>query len=172
MKKIFGCLLLSVIVFGCLKNNNNTSNQVCNYMDVSTIAPDSQVQKVKAYLDSNNLTATKDPSGFYYSINSPGTGASVVNLCSVINVTFKGKFTNGTTFDSTATGSSVTFQLGAVIVGWQKSIPFLKSGGSITLYIPPALGYGQQDATDSQGHVIVPGNSILIFDVTVLSISG
>jgi len=172
MKKLFGYLLLSVTIFGCLKNNNNTSNQVCNYTDAQTVAPDSQVQKVKAYLDSNNIVAVKAPSGFYYTINSQGTGASVVNLCSVIDVTYKGKFTNGTTFDSTATGSSVTFQLGGVILGWQKSIPLVKGGGSITLYIPPALGYGQQDATDAQGHVIVPGNSILIFDVAVLSISG
>jgi FKBP-type peptidyl-prolyl cis-trans isomerase FkpA len=170
MQKTFWVLLSSIVLFGCLKDAN--SNKTCTYNDSQTIAPDSQVQKVKAYLDSNHITAQKHSSGFYYVINQQGSGTFVTNLCSVITVMYKGKFTNGNVFDSTATNNSASFQLGQVIAGWQKGIPLINKGGKITLYIPPSLGYGQQNTTDNQGHVVIPGNSILIFDVEVLDISG
>ena len=170
MKNIFWSLLFSVVLFGCLKDPDST--QQCNYADTQIQVPDSQVQKLTAYLDSNHIHAQKHSSGFYYTIHSPGAGASVVNLCSVITVTYKGKFTNGTTFDSTATNKTATFELGGVILGWQKGIPLISEGGSITLYIPPALGYGPDDIQNNQGQVVIPGNSILIFDVDILDISG
>ena len=128
--------------------------------------------KVEAYLDSNHIHAQKHSSGFYYIIHSQGTGAFVTNLCSIVTVTYKGKFTNGITFDSTGTNNVATFQLGEVILGWQKGIPLVNKGASITLYIPPSLGYGPNDLQNNQGHVIIPGNSILIFDIDVLNISG
>ena len=170
MKNIFWSLLVSVILFGCFKDTN--SIQQCNYTDTQTQAPDSEVQKVATYLDSIHVHAQNHSSGFYYVIHLPGTGAFVTNLCSVIAVTYKGKFTNGTIFDSTATNKTASFQLGEVILGWQKGIPLVSKGGSLTLYIPPALGYGPNDVKDNLGNVVIPGNSILIFDVEVLDISG
>ena len=170
MKNIFWSLLVSFVLFGCLKDPEQ--NHQCSYTDSQTVAPDSQVQKVKAYLDSNGITAQKHLSGFYYAIHSPGSGAFVTNLCSVVTVTYKGKLTNGTTFDSTATGLTAAFRLGQVIAGWQKGIPLVNKGGSITLYIPPALGFGSQNVTDNNGNVKIPANSIVIFDVEVLDISG
>src|ERR1043166_509385 len=100
MQKILWSLLFSVVLFGCLKNEN--PNKVCNYTDSPTTAPDTQVQKVKAYLDSNGITAQKHSSGFYYVIHSQGAGVFVTNLCSQITVTYKGMLTNGAIFDSTA----------------------------------------------------------------------
>jgi FKBP-type peptidyl-prolyl cis-trans isomerase FkpA len=170
MKILLPGLLLSIVLFSCLKNENK--NPTCSYVDSQTIAPDSQVQRVKAYLDLNNITAQLHPSGLYYKIISPGSGTFVSNLCSVVNASYKGKLTNGITFDSTAAGMSASFQLGRVIAGWQKGIPLIAKGGSITLFIPPALGYGSQVVGDGNGNVIIPANSILIFDVKVLDISG
>jgi FKBP-type peptidyl-prolyl cis-trans isomerase len=40
----------------------------------------------------------------------------------------------------------------------------------MTLYIPPYLAYGAQDIKDTNGNVIVPGNSILIFDIGLSSV--
>ena len=171
MTKVFWSFLFAVVLWGCLKSDN-PGQQQCDYTDSQTIAPDSQVQKVKAYLDSNNITAEKHPSGFYYTINSQGNGGTVVNLCSIIIARYKAKFTNGAVFDSTAANSTVNFALGRVIVGWQKAIPLVKGGSELTLYIPPSLAYGPNDVTDNMGNVIIPGNSILIFDIEVLDISG
>jgi FKBP-type peptidyl-prolyl cis-trans isomerase FkpA len=55
--------------------------------------------------------------------------------------------------------------LGQLIVGWQKGLPLISSGGKITLYIPPSLGYGSAAAGS------IPANSILIFDIELISVS-
>ena len=46
----------------------------------------------------------------------------------------------------------------------------LRAGGKMHLYIPPSLGYGPFDIKDDQGNVIIPANSILIFEVDLLAV--
>jgi FKBP-type peptidyl-prolyl cis-trans isomerase FkpA len=60
--------------------------------------------------------------------------------------------------------------LGQLIIGWQKGLPLIKSGGSITLFIPPSLGYGNQDIRNSSGAVIIPANSNLKFTIDLVSV--
>jgi FKBP-type peptidyl-prolyl cis-trans isomerase FkpA len=62
------------------------------------------------------------------------------------------------------------FVLGTLIDGWKIGVPLIKKGGQIRLYIPPSLGYGSSDVRDNQGRVIIPGNSILIFDITLIDL--
>jgi hypothetical protein len=77
-----------------------------------------------------------------------------------------------TKFDSSYDGSNTTpgtpFTLtlgqGQVIPGWDKGLVGMKAGGIRRLYIPAALGYGNQ----SQGPI--PANADLVFDVSVLSV--
>jgi FKBP-type peptidyl-prolyl cis-trans isomerase FkpA len=121
-------------------------------------APDSEVQALEAYLTSVGVTASKDPHGFYYTINVPG-GASKPTICSTISVKYTGRLMNGSIFDS-STGA--TFALSNLITGWQQGIPYIGKGGKITLYLPPSLGYG------SQASGSIPANSILIFDIELI----
>ena len=37
------------------------------------------------------------------------------------------------------------------------------------LYIPPALAYGSKEIKDESGKVIIPANSILVFDISLTS---
>jgi FKBP-type peptidyl-prolyl cis-trans isomerase FkpA len=149
-----------VCASSCFKKNNG-----CGTQD-NIVAPNSEQKAVKAYLDSNNITAALNPSGFYYSIISQGSG-STPNLCSHISVSYKGQLTDGTIFDQEI---DQIFTLGDLIDGWKKALPLIQSGGEIKLYIPPSLGYGSIGYKDSNGNVIVPPNSILIFDIDLLSI--
>jgi FKBP-type peptidyl-prolyl cis-trans isomerase FkpA len=135
-------------------------------MQDNTVAPTSEQNAVKAYLDSNKITATLSQSGFYYSIVSQGSG-STPNLCSHITVSYKGQLTDGTIFDQE---NDQIFTLGDLIDGWKKGLPLIQSGGEIKLYIPPSLGYGSTGYKDNSGNVIVPQNSILIFDINLLSV--
>jgi FKBP-type peptidyl-prolyl cis-trans isomerase FkpA len=144
----------------CFKKNDG-----CGTQD-NTVAPVTEQNAVKTYLDSNGITATLNPSGFYYKIVNEGSG-STPNLCSHITVNYTGQLTNGTVFESE---TDQIFTLGDLIDAWEKGLPLIKSGGEIKLYIPPSLGYGSSGLKDNNGNEVVPPNSILIFDIDLLGI--
>ncbi len=164
MKNILlGFIILSAACLSCSKKDT-----VCNMNDSNITASASEIANVESYLSSAGITgAQKHPSGLYYKITQAGTGKAIVNLCSIVTVNYAGKLTNGTYFDPTTAGttSSASFTLGKVIVGWQKGLPLISSGGKITLYIPPSLGYGSSPAGT------IPANSILIFDIELVGVS-
>ncbi|MEJ7822808.1 MAG: FKBP-type peptidyl-prolyl cis-trans isomerase [Chitinophagaceae bacterium] len=161
MKKI----LLVVISFSLLVVSCSKKDATCARNDSNISASASEITNLQTYLTSNNITATQHQSGFFYKITQVGSGQAVVNLCSKITIKYVGKLTNGTVFDQTTGAATATFELGQLIVGWQKGIPLISSGGKITLYIPPSLGYG------SSGSGPIPANSILIFDIELIAVS-
>lgn len=117
---------------------------------------------IQQYLSDNSIEATKDPSGLYYVITEEGTGDHP-DINSEVTVKYKGYLTNGTVFDETTGNSSVTFPLSGLIRGWQIGIPKLKQGGKGTFFVPSALGYGSQAVGN------IPANSVLIFDIELVS---
>ena len=119
--------------------------------------------EIKDYIAKNNLTALRSDSGLYYVINEPGTGTQPT-ATSNVTVAYKGYFTNGTVFDqSNAVG--ISFGLNQVIRGWTEGIRYFKTGGSGILLIPSHLGYGSYDYSG------IPGGSVLIFDVKLISVN-
>ncbi|MGN6439798.1 MAG: FKBP-type peptidyl-prolyl cis-trans isomerase [Agriterribacter sp.] len=173
MKKILIGLFVLVggIGFsGCLKSKDPG----CPYTDVTRKAPDSQVVKVRYYLDSvAHITdySLDSASGVFYKVENPGTTTTPA-VCSVITFYYKGMLTNGTVFDQSQAGSPSTLWLGDLIVGWQKGLKHIKGGGGkIKLYIPPYLGYGDVEIKDQATNTVrIPAKSILIFDVTLESV--
>jgi FKBP-type peptidyl-prolyl cis-trans isomerase FkpA len=156
------CLLaMSLIFTGCFKNDNG-----CSYSDNNVVAPAAEQAQLEDYLTTNGITAEKHPSGFYYEIINPGSGVKPV-LCSIITVGYTGTLTNGNVFDQQ---SSQSFQLGSLIEGWRKGVPLMQKGGTIKLYLPPSFGYGAIDVKDTQGNVVVPANSILIFEIDLMEV--
>ena len=161
---LISTLSFSILLSSCLKGD--TSN-MCNYSPCNVIAPTSEIQAVQNYLTSNNITATQHCSGMLYSIDVTGSGKTA-DVCSGVSVKYKGQLTNGTVFDEHST--PVTFNLSDLITGWKNGIPLIKPGGRIHLYIPPSLGYGNQVVYDSNGNQIVPANSILVFEIDLVSV--
>ncbi|RRB04780.1 FKBP-type peptidyl-prolyl cis-trans isomerase [Larkinella rosea] len=159
MKKYGFILLVGVLLMGgCLSNTEQTP---CDPAPISVKAPQAEVTALKQFIDSNRIAASADDRGFYYSIKAPGSG-SKPTVCSTVTVNYTGKLTNGSTFDS---GSGVTFGLNQLILGWQEGIPLVAPGGSITLYLPPSLAYGQQALSG------IPANSILIFTIDLVGVN-
>jgi FKBP-type peptidyl-prolyl cis-trans isomerase FkpA len=113
---------------------------------------------IKAYLATYNITATKDASGLYYVIDNPGTGAHPT-VSSGISVSYNATLLDGTFVESKT--SKYFSPLSDLIKGWQIGIPKLGAGGTMKMFIPSGLGYGNV----AQGSV--PANSILVYDITL-----
>lgn len=114
------------------------------------------------YIADHNLTATATGTGLYYVIETTGAGINPTSN-SQVRVSYKGYFTDGEVFDESTT-SGIIFGLQEVIEGWTEGIPYFKEGGSGKLLIPSALAYGEKG---TQG---IPGNSVLIFDITLIDV--
>jgi FKBP-type peptidyl-prolyl cis-trans isomerase FkpA len=163
MKRIFVVLYSVILLSSCSKENND----LCNYDACAVAAPASEVTQLEAYLASATITATKHCSGMYYSIDAAGSGATPT-ICSTVSVKYKGQLTNGTIFDQSTT--PVSFQLNGLIEAWKKGIPLIRPGGKVKLYCPPSLAYGSQVIKDGAGNVIIPANSILVFEVELVGV--
>ena len=160
----FLCAFSLLILSSCLKKSDK-----CAYSQSTVVAPASEQQALSDSLNVHGVTATKDPSGFYYNIADAGSSAKVKDLCSTIAINYTGSFFSGQSFDSPS--SPVVFVLGSLIDGWKKGIPLIGKGGSIDLYIPPSLAYGANDVKDNQGNVVIPANSYLVFHVDLVDIA-
>lgn len=111
------------------------------------------------YVSANQLDGQFTASGLYYVISEPGI-ANHPTYTSTVTVDYEGYLLNGVRFDS---GTGITFPLINVILGWQEGLQLIGSGGEIKLIIPSGLAYG---SNAKQG---IPANSILIFDVKLIS---
>ena len=106
-----------------------------------------------------------------------GTGALAVSGKQV-TLQYTGWLSSGPPpFDtSRQTGRSpIVFTLYAtpeqVIPGWDEGIQGMKVGGKRKLIIPAALGYGPNGQNDpNTGAVVIPPNSILVFEVELLKV--
>ena len=153
--KNYGFILLfcSLLLGSCQQ-----ADAPCTQTVVTTEAPQEEVAALKQYIETNNIKATADKRGFYYSIQKAGSGTKPT-VCSSVTVNYTGKLTNGDEFDR---GRDISFGLDQLIVGWQEGIPLVAPGGSITLYLPPSLAYGSQEQNG------IPANSILVFTIDLI----
>lgn len=123
-----------------------------------------EYSEIQDYIDDNGLTGfTPTAEGVYVKIDQAGTDQRP-NLGSIVKVHYRGKLTNGTTFDNSYDrGTPIDIALTNTIQGWQIGIPKFGVGGKGTLIIPPSLGYGKS------GSGSIPGNAILIFDIELIN---
>ncbi len=104
------------------------------------------------------------PDGLQYLILQEGTGSRPAARDKV-TVHYEGRLIDGKIFDSSIQrGQPITFSLSQVIAGWTEALELMPTGSKWRLFIPPGLGYGDR----AMGQI--PANSVLIFDVQLLSI--
>ena len=109
------------------------------------------------------------PTGEQYKIISSGPGTSRhPTPKDYVTVEYEGTLLNGQIFDSTAKngGKPATFQLGDLIPGWIDVMQQMKEGDEWIIWVPPSLGYGAQQKGP------IPGNSVLVFRLKLVSILG
>jgi FKBP-type peptidyl-prolyl cis-trans isomerase len=104
------------------------------------------------------------PDGLQYIIITNGSGA-MPTANDTVTVSYRGTFIDGKEFDSTAkAGHPGRFTAGNVIRGWTEALTQMKAGSKWQLFVPSELGYGER------GRPGVPPNSVLIFEVELLSV--
>lgn len=158
MKHVLSALVVLTLFISCNKKEATpeTTAAVVDYVVKND-------KEIIDYLAKNNLKAEKSDSGLYYVITDPGTG-TLPTAASNVTVAYKGYFTNGTVFDQSGP-EGISFGLSQVIKGWTEGIPHFKAGGSGILLVPSHLGYGSTDMGP------IPGNSVLVFDVKLISVN-
>jgi FKBP-type peptidyl-prolyl cis-trans isomerase len=138
------------------------------------------VRSVMAAATSKNQAAAKEflerngkekgvkttASGLQYKIIAAGDAtAAAIKSTDEVSVQYRGKLIDGTEFDSSySRGVPATFTVQGVIKGWQEALALMKPGAKWVLYVPPELGYGESPKPG------IPGGSLLIFDVELLSV--
>ncbi len=113
-------------------------------------------------LKKDGIQATE--SGIQYKIIEAGSDVKP-GPRDTVTVRYKGSLLDGTVFDEVPAGEEpITFSLERVIPGWQEGMQFVGEGGKAQLFIPSALGYGENGTSG-----IAP-NSTLIFDVELVEV--
>ena len=122
-------------------------------------------KKADAFLAENKDKpgVTVTGSGLQYKVLSTGAGAKPAATDSV-TVHYKGTLLDGTEFDSSyKRGQPATFGVSGVIKGWTEALQLMNAGSKWQLFIPPDLAYGEQ------GRPNIPPNSLLVFEVELLT---
>ena len=158
-------ILPSYLAYG--KNGTATvpSNEII-VAEISTRQETTQWQIddafIKTFLTANNITALKSLSRVYYKINTAGNG-NVVNAGSTVEVKYTGRLLNGTVFE-TSGDTAYSSPILDFIKGWQVLIG-MTAGTKVRLFIPSDLAYGTSASST------IPANSILDFDVEIVSVT-
>jgi len=120
------------------------------------------------FLSANSLTAVKDLSRVRYIVTQQGTGAPIF-ATSTLSVNYTGRLLTGTIFQASSEPTSI--ELASAIKGWLVLQNF-KVGTKVRLFIPSDLAYGQAGRLDDTGsYYVVPPNSVLDFDVEIVSVT-
>jgi FKBP-type peptidyl-prolyl cis-trans isomerase FklB len=136
-------------------------------------------RSVTAAVAARNQTAAKDflahnghekgvvttTSGLQYKIIAAGDKkAPPIGAGDTVTVDYRGKLIDGTEFDSSySRGVPAIFPITGVIKGWQEALVLMKPGAKWQLFVPPELAYGPR------AQAKIPANSLLIFEVNVIS---
>lgn len=150
----FICLSLA----SCLKSDEAG----CTFTDSNLVVPASEMADLQNYVAANRPAAILHPGGFYYEIFAPGTGTVTPAVCNKVTIRYAGYLTTGFKFDESTV--NVQFDLGRLILGWQRGLKLIRSGGSMNLYLPPSLGYG------ANANGSIPANSITIFTIELINV--
>jgi FKBP-type peptidyl-prolyl cis-trans isomerase FklB len=104
-------------------------------------------------------------SGLEYKVMAAGDKkAPPIASTDQVTVQYRGKLLDGSEFDSSySRGTPAVFPVNGVIKGWQEALLLMKPGSKFQLWVPPALAYGDTPRPK------IPGGSLLVFDVEVVS---
>lgn len=156
---------VSIVVVAFLLFGGNVTSMFNQAQNTDTAS----IQNVETIMDTDTTTQENTqamPGGLQITDTVVGSGAEA-KVGSLITVHYVGTLTSGQKFDSSVDrGQPFQVRLGEgrVIAGWEQGFTGMKVGGKRTLVIPPAMGYGANQAGS------IPPNSTLVFQVELLGV--
>lgn len=113
------------------------------------------------------------PSGLIYKVLKKGAGSQHPNPRSSCDCHYEGRLANGTVFDASRMhGGPQNFTVGDVVKGWTEALQLMVEGDKFELILPPSIAYRDQAIRGEDGKVIIPANSVLVFEMELLRIRG
>jgi FKBP-type peptidyl-prolyl cis-trans isomerase len=85
----------------------------------------------------------------------------------IVRVDYTGRLLDGTIFDQTY-NEPLYIEVGSVIPGLNEGFQLIGKGGRIRLYVPPSIGYGDEDMSGVVSRI--PASSLLIYEIELLDI--
>jgi len=152
--------------YGSQQTGNIPANSVVIFeVKVDRDQADIDEDIIAAYLAENQITAERDESGLYYEIIKEGEG-DFVPQSAYVEIKYKGTLLDGEEFINKVESN---FPFANYIEAWKIGIPKTKKNGIIRLYCPSQLAFGHNDMYNSKNEIIVPGNSIVIYEIEVVN---
>lgn len=124
-----------------------------------------------------NLSASQSTDlGVYYRDITVGTGATIAPGQDNF-MFYRVYLSNGVKVDSLQPPKPPgVFRVGtnppSLIPGFEIGVQGMKVGGRRQILVPPALAYGLEDRLRPDNTVLIPGNSVLVFDVELVNADG
>jgi FKBP-type peptidyl-prolyl cis-trans isomerase len=122
------------------------------------------IEQGEQFLAANKKRAEvkTNPSGLQYEVLVQGQGPRPA-ITDTVTVNYVGTLVNGKEFDK---NNGITFALNGVIPGWTEALQLMPVGSKYKLYLPYQIAYGLNDNGP------IPGGSVLVFEVELVSIKG
>jgi FKBP-type peptidyl-prolyl cis-trans isomerase len=127
----------------------------------ASIARETGLRYAAEYVKKPGVTAL--PGGLLVRSISEGKGDKPTDLNAVV-VRYRGTLVDGTEFDVTPEGKTVTLKLTEVITGFREALKRLPAGSTAEIVIPPNLAYG------NRGSGAVGPNETLVFNVELVAV--
>lgn len=117
----------------------------------------------------HRLKTKRTPSGISYTITKEGK-SNTAKTSDKVMLTYEGKFISDKIFDAQNDDKPFTITLGESnnILGLEEGLQQFTEGSEGYLFIPSKFGYGSTPF--EVGKMVIPGNSVLIFKIKVLTI--
>ena len=124
----------------------------------------SDKEEIEQFLH-NNAISYIESSGVYIHFEQQGSEIFPTEE-STVEISYTATYLNGNVFDKSPDGETVKLNLQDAINGLSIGLKYVSKGGTVSIYIPPSLGYG---ANPPFG---VRKNAILVYHIHLVDIFG
>jgi FKBP-type peptidyl-prolyl cis-trans isomerase FklB len=159
---------------GAIRMNEKELKKVLQSMQVDMQRTMNSERQVKASVNrergvvfQNEFRAKPDtivlPGNLMYRVIKNGNGDKPGEMSTVV-MRYRGTFVDGTEFESTPEGKTVTLKVTDVITGWREALKRMNAGSTWEVVVPPSMAYG------TRGSGAIGPNETLVFTVELVAV--